>query len=138
MASANLDLVGSICAAWRHGDYSAIVGGLTSGSWTGVAAMTERSRDLLNAWEDFRIELDEYHELEGERVLVLWEFRGRGTTSGLEAAQMRGTGAYLFHIRDRKVSRLAYCVDASARSPTSPSLRTPDPGARNPQLPQQA
>jgi ketosteroid isomerase-like protein len=122
MTSANLDLVRSICANWERGDYSSVewahpeieytvVGGLTPGSWTGVAGMAEASRDLLSAWKDFRIEVDEYRELDGERVLVLWDFRGRGKASGLEAEQMRAKGTYLFQIRGGKVIRFVYYFD---------------------------
>jgi hypothetical protein len=38
--------------------------------------------DALSAWEDFRIEVEEYREADGERVLVLWNFKGRGKASG--------------------------------------------------------
>jgi len=136
-APTNLDLVRSICAAWERGDYSsvewahpeieyAIAGGLTPGRWTGVAAMRERSRDRLSAWEEFHIEVDEYRELDDKRVLALWEFRGRGKASGLDAAQMRATGAYLFQIRDDKVVGLTYMDRESALAELSkrPS-RTP-------------
>lgn len=54
-------------------------------------------------------------ELDRERVLVLWKFRGRGKTSGLETGQMprqmHATGAYLFQIRGGKVIRFAYYHD---------------------------
>ena len=33
---------------------------------------------LLNAWEDFHHEVDEYRELDGERVLMLVHGGGRG------------------------------------------------------------
>jgi ketosteroid isomerase-like protein len=119
MSQENVEIVRSICAAWERGDYSSvewahpeieysIVGGLTPGRWTGVAAMRERSRDLLSAWEDFHIEVDAYRDLDDERVLVLWKFRGHGKTSGLDAARMHATGAYLFQVRGDKVVSLTY------------------------------
>jgi hypothetical protein len=119
VASANLDLVRSICAPWERGDFSSIewadpkieytvVGGPTPGSWQGVAGMAEASRELLSAWDDFRIEVDEFRELDGEQVLVFWNFRGRGKTSGLDTEQIRGPGTYLFQIRGGKVVRLTY------------------------------
>jgi hypothetical protein len=49
---------------------------------------------------------EEYRELDGERVLVLIRFGGRGKTSGVEVGQMQSKGANLFHIRDGKVTRL--------------------------------
>jgi hypothetical protein len=122
MSQENVDFVRSICALWERGDFSSvgwahpdidyeIVGGPAPGSWKGVSGMSEAARDALSAWEHFRIEVDEYRELPGGRVLVLWEFRGRGRASGLETGQMHSTGAYLFQVRSGKVTRLAYYVD---------------------------
>ena len=62
------------------------------------------------AWEDFRTEAEEYRELDGERVLVLTHFSGRGKTSGL-TREMPERGANLFHIRDGKVTRLVTYFD---------------------------
>jgi ketosteroid isomerase-like protein len=117
MASANLDLVRSIRAPWERGDFSSAewahpeikfgwVDGPSPGSWTGIAAMGEANREFMSAWEEFRTEADEYHELGDERVLVLVHFSGRGKTSGLELGEMRAKGAELFHIHDGKVTSL--------------------------------
>ena len=116
-ASANLDLVRSIYAAWERGDFSSvewadpeiefvIVGGTAAGSWTGLAGMAEGFRNFLEVWDDLRAEAEEYRELDDERVLVLVHQGGRGKTSGLELGQMATREATLFHIRDRKVVRL--------------------------------
>jgi hypothetical protein len=67
--------------------------------------MTERSRDQLREFDHFRIEVDGCRELDDGRVVVLWQFRGRGKASGLEPG---GTGAYLFDVRIGKVIRLTY------------------------------
>jgi hypothetical protein len=100
MTSANVDLVGSICAAWERGDWSSVewadpeiefvVGGEgpAPGVWTGLAGMAERWREFLSAWHDVRLEIDEYRELDDERVLVLVRFKGHGKTSGLELEQI--------------------------------------------------
>jgi ketosteroid isomerase-like protein len=61
--------------------------------------------EVLRAWEDFRVELDDYREVDDERVLALINFRGRGKTSGLEIATK---GAALFQLRDGKVSRIVH------------------------------
>jgi hypothetical protein len=68
--------------------------------------MAEANRHFLSVWEDFRVEVDEYRELDGERVLVLISRGGRGKTSGVELAQIQTEGAFLFHIRSGKVTRL--------------------------------
>jgi ketosteroid isomerase-like protein len=114
--SANLDLVRSIYAAHERGDYSSVewahsdieyvvADGPSPGTVRGLAAMAERFREYLDAWEDFRSEAEEYRELDDERVLVLLRLGGRGKTSGLEAARMGAAGASLFHIRNGKVAR---------------------------------
>ena len=115
--SENLDLVRSIYAAWERGDYSSsewahpeievvIPDGPSPGSWTGLAGLAEGWRDFLSAWEDFRVEAQEYRELDNERVLVLDNFSGRGKTSGLELGEIRSKGLRLFHVRDGKVTKL--------------------------------
>jgi ketosteroid isomerase-like protein len=66
---------------------------------------------LLSAWQGFRQEADEYRELDGDRVLVLAHWSGRGKTSGLELGHMRANGAGLFYIRGGKVTRLVFYWD---------------------------
>jgi ketosteroid isomerase-like protein len=68
--------------------------------------MAEGFRELVSAWHDYRIELDEVNELDSERVLVLHRRIGRGKTSGLDLAHLHATGAMLFHVRDGRVIRL--------------------------------
>jgi ketosteroid isomerase-like protein len=119
MESANLELVRSLYTAWERGDFSSVdwadreiefvsADGPTPGSWTGLAGMTEGWREFLGAWEDFRIEVDEYRELDDERILVLTRHSGRGKTSGVELEQVRSKGAALYHIRDGKVTKLLF------------------------------
>jgi ketosteroid isomerase-like protein len=118
----NVDLVRSIQAAWERGDYTSvewahpdieyvIADGPTLGRWTGVAGMADAWRDFLGAWEEYRVEADEYRELDGERVLVLVHRSGRGKTSGVELAGMQGQGANLFHIQGGKVTSLVLYFD---------------------------
>jgi hypothetical protein len=60
----------------------------------------------LSTWRDYRVEVDEYRELDGERVLVLNRFSGCDKTSGMEIGQMLTRPANVFYIRDGKVTRL--------------------------------
>src|SRR5438128_9499739 len=116
MLQENVDLVRSIFAAWERGDYSSaewahpeieyvIADGPARGRWTGLAGMAEGFRDWLSAWEAYRVEADEYRELDDERVLVLVRNIGRGKTSGLELGRLRSKGAGVFHVRGGKVTR---------------------------------
>jgi ketosteroid isomerase-like protein len=122
-ASPNLDLVRSIYASWERGDFGSIEwadpeiefvlsGGIADGAWTGLAGMAEGWRTYLSAWEDLRSEVEEYRELDEERVLVLTRLTGRGRTSGLELGQMRVKGATLLHVNGGKVTKLVVYADA--------------------------
>ena len=120
--SENLDLVRSIYADWERGDYSAaawahpeieyvFVDGPAPGTWTGLVAAGATWRDYLRAWEEYSVEVEEYRELDSERVLVLVRVSGSGKTSGLELAQMGASGASLFHFRGGKVTRFVNYFD---------------------------
>ena len=122
MSQENLDLVRSILTAWESGDLNSadwadpnieyvIADGPAPGGWKGLVGMAEGARANVETWEDLRFELAEYRELDGERVLVLHNYRGRGKTSGVDLGTVRAEGAQLFHIRDRKVTRLIHYWD---------------------------
>ena len=112
----------SIYADLERGDFSRAdwadpeieyvrVDGPAPGTWFGLAAMAAVWREVLSAWEDFRVEVDAYREVDNERVLALLRFSGRGKTSGIEAGQMRGKGATLLYVRERKVTRMVHYWD---------------------------
>src|SRR5437899_9033446 len=80
--SANRHLVRSICAPWERGDFSSAawadpdieylhVDGPSPGRWTGLAAMGEVFRGVLNAYAEYHVAAEEFRELDDERVLVL-------------------------------------------------------------------
>jgi len=112
--STNLDLVRSIYADWERGDYSSaewahpdiefvIPDGPEPVSLKGVSATIGWVRDFLSAWEGFRIKVDEYRELDDERVLVLTRpGGGRGRRAGSNSA-------------GRAVEERAYFTSATAR-----------------------
>jgi ketosteroid isomerase-like protein len=115
-ASSNLDLVRSIVAAWERGDFHStewadpeidyvIADGPAPGRWTGLTDMQEGARQYLRGWAELRVEVDEYRELDDERVLVLTRRSGRGKASGLELERLGTRGATIFHVRDGKVTR---------------------------------
>jgi hypothetical protein len=119
--SENLDLVRSIIADWERGDFTSakwaddkiqfvLPDGPDPGSWTGIAAMGEAWGRRISAAESFRIEAEEFRELDDERVLVLTPVSGRSKT-GLDLGQMSRKGATLFHISNGKVTRLVPYFD---------------------------
>jgi hypothetical protein len=126
MSRENLELVRSIYAAWEGGDFGAVewahpdiefvaADGFEIGTSNGVAEMAQAWRDWLGAWEEYRVEVEEYRELDRERILVLMLHCGRGKTSGLDAGQIREeakrAGANVVHVRDGKVTRLVLYWD---------------------------
>src|SRR4029453_1314448 len=123
MSQENVEIVRSIYADWERGDYSSaewahpeieyvIADGPTPGSWTGLAGLAEGFRSILDAWEGYGGEVDDYRELDDERVLVLVHRSGRGKTSGLELGAKQTKGADLLHIRGGKVTRLVFYFDS--------------------------
>src|SRR5207249_529085 len=127
--SENPDLVRSIFAAWERGDFSSvdwadpeiqfvIADGLQPGTWTGVADMVERWREGEAAWEDQRVEADEYRELSDECVLVLLHRSGRGKVSGLELGHLQTQGAAVFCMRDGRAISTSHTSIANMPSPT--------------------
>jgi ketosteroid isomerase-like protein len=122
MASANTGVVRAIYVAWERGNYSAaewadpeiecvFADGPYPARWTGLARTEEGMRSFLSAWEEYRIEVDECHELDAERVLALVRHRGRLRTSGIQAERMERDAANLFHLRAGKVTRLVIYFD---------------------------
>jgi ketosteroid isomerase-like protein len=118
MSQENVELIRSIYAAWEQGDYSSAEWAHPEIEWefaadgpaprggTGLAGMARDWGAYISAFEAFHHKVDEYLELDGERVLVLQRLIGRGKTSGLELEAVPAQGAVLFHIRDGKVTRL--------------------------------
>jgi ketosteroid isomerase-like protein len=112
----------SIFAGWERGDFSSAewahpeieyveADGPDAGSWKGLTAMADKVRKGLGEWERWRMEADEYRELDDERVLVLGRLVGRGKKSGLEIGQTGAKGTHIFHVRGGKVIRLVFYTD---------------------------
>jgi ketosteroid isomerase-like protein len=121
--SVNVELVRSIFAAFERGDYFSsadwadpeielvIADGPEPGTWRGPTGMVEGGRRWMSAWNEWRAEVDEYRELDAERVLVLSHISARGKTSGLEIGHMQTQATSVMHIRDGKVTRWVVYFD---------------------------
>ena len=116
MSQENVEIVRSIYAAWSRGEFSSAdwahpdiecvrADGPDPGSWTGVAAMADAWREFMGAWEGYRIDVEGYRELDGERVLAFTRRSGRGQKSGLEIGQATAKGATLWEVHDGLVTR---------------------------------
>lgn len=123
VTAANVELARSIFAAWEDGDYRdsakwmhpgvevIFPDGPSPGTWRGLAGLAEGWRDFLSAWDEYRVEVEEFRELDDERVLVLTRRSGRGKTSGIELGQIGSSGAGLMHIREGLVTRAVFYFD---------------------------
>ena len=123
--SQNLDLVRSIYAEWERGDFGradwadpeieyVVVDGPEPGSWRGLRGMSESMRDALNAWKEYRVEADEFRELDAERVLVVFRAYGRGKISGLDLRDAVAVvaGVNVFRVRNGSVTRIDVYYDS--------------------------
>jgi ketosteroid isomerase-like protein len=122
VASTNVEFVRSIYADWERGDWSSaawadpeieFVGadGPDPRTVRGIDKVGEAWAEFLEMWEEYRVEAEEFLEVEGDRVLVLVRLLGRGKASGLEVGQMPTEAANVLDIRDGKVIRLALYWD---------------------------
>jgi ketosteroid isomerase-like protein len=120
--AAGVDLVRSIFAPWRRGDFSAfawadpdieyvLVDGPSPGRWGGLAEMSAAFYEVLSPYKDYRVMAEEVRELDDERVLVLHRYSGVGKTSGLQIGEIASRGADLFHLRGGRVTRLVVYWD---------------------------
>ena len=122
MSTVNLEVVQSVMANWERGDFRTtdwadpeieyvIADGPAPGSWTGLGGTVEGVRSILSTWEEFRVEADQYQELDDERILVLTHISGRGKTSGMDLRQLWTKSANVFHVRGGKVTRIVAYFD---------------------------
>jgi ketosteroid isomerase-like protein len=122
MSQENVEVVRSIYADWERGDFTSagwahpeieyvVADGPNPGTWTGLTGLAEGARTWLSAWEEYRIDVDAFRELDGGRVLALTHGTGRGKASGMDAEQIRAEAADLFYLRDGKVTKFVVYFD---------------------------
>jgi ketosteroid isomerase-like protein len=117
VTSENLELARSIWSNWEKGDFRAthwahpdiefveadLPGG---GAGVGIPAMNQAWTEFLRNWHDFSTQPERYFELDEERVAVVGAFSGRGKHSGMDVRDAEMKGVLVFHIRDRKVTKM--------------------------------
>jgi hypothetical protein len=75
MSQENLEMVRPIYAAWERGDFTSTewahpdiefvaADGVEASSGKGLAWMAEAWRGWLSSWDGYRVEVDEYRELD--------------------------------------------------------------------------
>jgi ketosteroid isomerase-like protein len=117
MSQQNVELVRSLHEAWERGDYSStewadpevewvVADGPEPGSGKGLIGLGQAWSAWLSAWEDLRVGVDEYRDLDDERVLILQRKSGRGKHSGLEIDEMQAESATLCHVHRDKVTKM--------------------------------
>ena len=87
-----------IYAEWERGEFGSVewadpeiewvmTGGPAPGSSTRLAGMAEGWRNFLSAWDWYRVEADEYRELDDGRVLVLirWQRKRQDQRTGAQS-----------------------------------------------------
>jgi ketosteroid isomerase-like protein len=120
--SENLNLVRSIYSDRERGEYGdiawadpgieyVIADGPTPVMLRGLSELADGMRELLSVWQDARIAVDEYRELDEDRILVLLRYSGRGKRSGLELDNLSTLGADLVQVHDGKVVRIVKYYD---------------------------
>jgi ketosteroid isomerase-like protein len=155
VAAENVELVETALAAWNRGELD-VFGEIVAEDivWLEVSGWLENQgqevrgrevlirnhRELLDAWETYRLELQETHALDDQVIAVVREV-GRGRASGVE---VDGLWGYVITISDGKLARVEAYRDPekalaklTARAPQRPEApgaashsRPPGPPAR--------
>jgi ketosteroid isomerase-like protein len=112
VSQANVDVVKGIFHAWERGDFSSVdwadpdiefsIPGPDTHVYRGVEAMGRAWAEWLNAFDEFSVLGEEFHEA-GNKVVVRQLFRGKGKGSGIPIDRI--PGAAVFTLRDGKVIR---------------------------------
>lgn len=121
MSSADLDVVRDQYAAVNRRDFGRAMelyaedvvlvvprleGLANPGTYEGKEAVGEWFGDWFRAFaEDYRFELEELRHLDGGLIFLLATHGGTGRLSG---APVHGENAYLYRVRDGKISRVGF------------------------------
>ncbi|HEY4451531.1 MAG TPA: nuclear transport factor 2 family protein [Solirubrobacteraceae bacterium] len=120
MSQANVEIVGRSIDALNRRDLDRFVDlttpdyellpamtGFAGTSFRGRAGVESYFAELHDAWEEFRVIGEEFHDL-GDRVLVLMRVEGRGRGSGIPVDALQ---AIIVDLRGEKISRTRSYLD---------------------------
>jgi hypothetical protein len=121
VASPNLELVQSIYTSWERGEHRYWADPKIQYLTVGVPDPTARHgrhavesfRGWLSTDIDWKATAHRYLELDRERVLVPYRRGPRDSAGGREAGRREMEGATLFHLRERRVTRIIQYFDRS-------------------------
>jgi ketosteroid isomerase-like protein len=119
VAREDVEAVRAVFAFWEHGDWGAsadlfdpdfeAVFSATAfpdpGVYRGADATLAAWRSWLEAWDRFRLDLEELIDL-GGRVVALNSLRGRGKASGIAIESAVGC---IFDCVDGRIRRMEFC-----------------------------
>jgi ketosteroid isomerase-like protein len=125
MSQENIEIVRLIYAAWAAGgvpgpvelldrdiEYVNPGGAIEAGTRHGLAAFTEATQKVFEAWESWQAEPQSLTAVGGQVVAVV-RYTARGRSSGLE---VKGRESALWTLRDGKVIRYQWFHDADDAS----------------------
>jgi ketosteroid isomerase-like protein len=114
MSAENVEVIRQVLAASNAGDFETLaalhhpdwVGYIApeyplAGTWRGEAGLIGFVQEWLEAWEEFRVEPQEFID-GGDAVIVELRYWGRGRGTGME---VRDRWFYAYELRDGKVIR---------------------------------
>jgi uncharacterized protein len=114
MSQENVDVVKQVIAATSRGDFATVLalhhpdweGTIpeeypVAGIWRGLDGVSEFAKEWLEAWEEFRIDPEEFSD-GGDAVVVTVRYWGRGAGSGVEITER---WFYAYRLRDGKIIR---------------------------------
>lgn len=102
-----------------------------AGTYHGLDGVRAFVQEWLEAWEEFRIEPEDFIE-SGDTVIVVVRYWGRGRGSGVE---VHDRWVYLYKLRDEKIVRWRLYGDLNEALDAAGLSQLPGPGRNTPSPP---
>ena len=121
MSHENVDLVRRMTDAFLAGDGATALALMRrdvefeararpdAGIWKGRDGVQRAIAGWIGTWDEYSLEVLDYVDAPGDRVLVLWTERGRGKGSGIP---IEHHGGYVVTVDDGEIARIVMYTDA--------------------------